>query len=131
MDAAHFLSGYQGKCQNIHGHQWKIEATICGSELQTSDQEEGMLIDFGTLKAIVRKEIDYFDHSLIVKKGSLNPETVTALENQNFKIRFMDFRPTAECFAYYFFNQFKLQGLDIYEVAVYETPTNKAIYRKD
>lgn len=131
MDAAHFLSGYNGKCQNIHGHQWKIVATIAGAALQDEGQEEGMLLDFGIFKRIVREKVDYFDHSLIIKKDSLDHDTLRVLEAQSFLIRQMDFRPTAECFAAYFFHQFLAAGLPIHEVSVYETPTNKASYRAD
>ena len=50
FDSAHFLSGYNGKCANIHGHRWKIEVEIESAELITDGEKRGMIIDFGDLK---------------------------------------------------------------------------------
>ena len=44
FDAAHFLTNYEGKCKNIHGHRWRIVAEVKG------ELNNGMLIDFGILK---------------------------------------------------------------------------------
>ncbi len=128
LDAAHFLSGYQGKCQNIHGHQWKIIVTIKSEELIEEGPCTDMVIDFKALKAIVNEEVDYFDHSLIIKKGSLDENALKSLSN--FLIRELDFQPTAERLAYYFFKKIKSHGLDVDQVAIYETPVNQAIYRE-
>lgn len=128
LDAAHFLSGYQGKCQNIHGHQWKIIVTIKSSNLIKEGPCTDMVVDFKELKAIVKKEVDYFDHSLIIKKGSLDQRALESLSN--FLIRELDFQPTAERLAYYFYHQIKSHGLDVDQVAIYETPANQAIYKE-
>ena len=47
FDSAHFLSGYEGKCSNIHGHRWRVVMEIMGEKLEKSGQIRGMLIDFG------------------------------------------------------------------------------------
>ena len=55
FDSAHFLSGYNGKCANIHGHRWTVEVKINGEELQNDGEKRGMLIDFSDLKKAVKK----------------------------------------------------------------------------
>ena len=47
FDAAHFLSDYDGKCENLHGHRWRVIAWIEVDELQTSGQEKDNVVDFG------------------------------------------------------------------------------------
>ena len=48
FDSAHFLSGYEGKCSNIHGHRWKVVAEVSADKLVEDGQERGMLVDFKT-----------------------------------------------------------------------------------
>lgn len=130
FDSAHFLSGYNGKCSNIHGHRWTIEVCIQGRELQPSGNEKGMLVDFGDLKKEVRRLADDFDHTLIYEKGSMKQSTVAALNDENFRLTEVDFRPTAENFAKYFYDILSVQ-FNIADVTVYETPDNCAVYRGD
>ena len=99
FDSAHFLSDYQGKCRNLHGHQWRVIVEICGKTLSTDTQTRDMLVDFGDLKHDLKTETDFFDHALIIEKGSLKPTTLTALQEENFKIVELPFRPTAERMA--------------------------------
>lgn len=129
FDSAHFLSGYDGKCKNIHGHRWTVEAKIQGRELQQSGSQKGMLVDFGDLKKKVRELADNFDHALIYEKGSLKPATVQALEDEDFRLIEVDFRPTAENFARCFYGILS-EDFDVADVTVYETPDNCAVYRE-
>lgn len=130
FDSAHFLSGYDGKCKNIHGHRWIVEVRIQGQELQHSGTEKGMLVDFGNLKKEVRKLADDFDHTLIYEKDSLKPSTIAALNDENFRLTEVGFRPTAENFAEYFYGI--LSGkFSVADVTVYETPDNCAAYWGD
>ncbi|MDE5569787.1 MAG: 6-carboxytetrahydropterin synthase QueD [Ruminococcus sp.] len=128
FDSAHFLYGYNGKCANIHGHRWTVEVKIKSDKLQESGEKRGMLIDFSDLKKAVKKLADDFDHALIYEKGSLRPETVQALNNENFRLIEVMFRPTAENFARHFYEIFSAHGLEIKSVTVYETPDNCAVY---
>ena len=125
FDAAHFLAGYQGKCSNIHGHRWEVVVRVSAEEL-----EDGMVVDFKDLKNDLRELTDHFDHSLILEKGTLKPTTKAALEEEGFRMAEMDFRPTAEHFAKYFYEEIKKKGYRIDSADVYETPTNCATYRE-
>ena len=79
FDSAHFLSGYNGKCANLHGHHWVIEVEAGADSLQRSGEKRGMVIDFGDLKKAVRALADSFDHALIYEAGSLKAATLAAL----------------------------------------------------
>lgn len=120
FDAAHFLSNYDGKCANIHGHRWQVVLSVKGELCN------GMLIDFSELKKSLKEECDFFDHTFIVEKGSLD-ETLLDMLKSKFLIREVDFRTTAENFSKYFYDKLK-HKYNIEYVEVYETPNNKARY---
>lgn len=128
FDAAHFLSGYEGKCRNIHGHRWRVVATVQGEALQAEGTQRGMLMDFGDLKTDLKALGDRFDHSLILEIGSLKEATLKALMEEDFHLEFVPFRTTAENFSRYFYETLQQKGYRVKEVAVYETPTNCAVY---
>ena len=130
FDSAHFLSGYNGKCANIHGHTWKIEVTACSSSLIENGEKRGMVIDFSDLKSAVRTMAKDFDHTLIYEKGSLKDGTVAALSAEGFKLTEVPFRPTAENFAEHFYRSLA-ESLPVKSVSVYETPDNCAVYEED
>ena len=59
--AAHQLRNYKGKCENLHGHNWKIEVYVKGEELE----KDGMLIDFKIVKDKTEEIIERFDHKFL------------------------------------------------------------------
>lgn len=128
FDSAHFLSGYSGKCSNIHGHRWKVEVVIKSEKLVKEGQLKGMIVDFSDLKRDVKKMVDYYDHSLIIENGTMREKTLNCLIEDGFKIINVDFRPTAENFSYSFFKDMKNKGYDVKRISVYETPNNCATY---
>ena len=128
FDSAHFLAGYKGKCKNIHGHRWRIEAEIMSEELNETGQLRGMVTDFSDLKSDMRQIADSFDHRLIYERGSLKAATEEALCDEGFALLSVDFRPTAENLAKYIFHMLKDRGYKVRRVTVYETPTNCAVY---
>lgn len=128
FDSAHFLSGYDGKCSNLHGHRWKIEIEIESSELVQDGQCRGMIVDFGDLKNDLKNLADSFDHAFIYEKDSLKESTVAALKDENFRLIEVDFRPTAENFSKYFYDIMQSKGYKVRTLTVYETPNNCASY---
>ena len=128
FDSAHFLSGYEGKCRNLHGHRWKLEVTVSSEELVREGQIRGMIVDFGELKKDVKNLADEFDHCLIIEKGTLKEKTMEVLTEEEFKIIQVDFRPTAENLARYFYERMQKAGYKVSLVKVYETPNNMAGY---
>ena len=131
FDSAHFLSGYNGKCANLHGHRWKIEVQVASESLNEAGQLRGMVIDFGDLKKAVRKLADNFDHAVIYEEGTLKEKTISAFNEENFKLISVPFRPTAECFAKHFFELLSKDSIPVKSVTVYETPENCAVYEEN
>lgn len=130
FDSAHFLHGYLGKCANIHGHRWKVVATIKNQTLLKDQQNNGMIIDFGNLKNDLKIITDNLDHALIIEENSLSKKLYQALINENFKIINLPFRPTAENLAKYIYEQLA-KTYDVDCIDVYETPNNCASYRNN
>ena len=128
FDSAHFLSGYVGKCANIHGHRWQIEVEAAGDKLIARGEKRGMLLDFGDLKSAVRTLADEYDHALLYEDGTLREKTIEALNEEGFRLISLDYRPTAENFARAFYDILKEKGLPVNRVTVYETPDNCASY---
>ncbi|MCR5699532.1 MAG: 6-carboxytetrahydropterin synthase QueD [Treponemataceae bacterium] len=119
--AAHFLQDYNGKCENLHGHNYKVYAYAKGNELD----EGGMLLDFGKLKGGLREVCKKLDHT------NLNDlcENGISVFKQN---------PSAERISKYIFDKLsaelenagdKKSDAQLYRVDVFETPTSRATYR--
>ncbi len=128
FDSAHFLSGYSGKCSNIHGHRWKVEVEVFNQELVQGGQNKGMVVDFSQLKNDLKEILYYYDHSLIIEAGTLKKSTLECLLDEGFRIIQVEFRPTAENFSCFFYNKMINKGYQVRRVTVYETPTNSASY---
>ena len=79
----------------------------------------------------IKNEVDYFDHSLIIEKGTLKEKTYEALKEEKIRIIEVDFRSTAENFSKYFYELFKKKGYQVKKVSVYETPNNCATYSEE
>ena len=128
FDSAHFLAGYEGKCSNIHGHRWKIIVEVSKEVLSNEIQTRGMVVDFGTLKSDLRQLADQLDHALIIEKDSLKLSTLQALLEEGFRVITFEFRPTAENFSKYIYDEMQNKGYPVKQVVVYETPENGAAY---
>ena len=97
FEMAHALLGYDGLCSNIHGHSYQLSVTIIGKPSDKfPDTKNGMVIDFGELKKIVKKEIiEKFDHSLILNAATPGKDEITSLPLFQ-KIIFLPYQPTCE-----------------------------------
>ena len=66
FESAHFLPNHQGKCKNLHGHQWVVEVVLEGFINPDSNSSEwGMVMDFKEIDSIVKPIIERFDHCLL------------------------------------------------------------------
>ena len=119
--AAHFLKDYNGKCENLHGHNYKVYAHVRGNKLN----EGGMLLDFTKLKSALRLVCKNLDHT------NLND------------FDYFEQNPSAERIAKYIYEQIiqvlLKDGIDIsyknqtedaflYAIDVFETDTSRARY---
>ena len=130
FDSAHFLTDYYGKCENLHGHRWRVVAKIEQPELQTEGTMKDMVLDFGVFKKTVKEICDKLDHTFLIEEGSLKPDTIAALQSEGFNLTVLPFRTTAENLAKYIFGELEERGLPVAEIEVDETPNNRAFYRK-
>lgn len=129
FDSAHFLADYYGKCENLHGHRWRVVVYLEAPELQTESTMRDMVLDFGVFKKAVRDLAKEFDHTFLVEEGTLQPATIAALESEGFRLKILPFRTTAENLARAFAERLREQNLPVAQVDMYETPNNCAIYR--
>ena len=116
FSSGHYLRDYHGKCENPHGHNYRVLVTLIGEELDHA----GLLLDFKLLKQVLRPTVEYLDHQMI---NDLEP--------------FTTLNPTAENLARYIFEQTaeQLSHLEQHRVSVkdctvYETDTSFARYYK-
>ena len=131
FDAAHFLTDYDGACENLHGHRWRVVARIEQEILQCEAETKDMVVDFADFKHALRSLTDDLDHTFIFEEGSLAPETIACLEEETFCLFFMPFRTTSENLARFFYERLESEGFPVTCVEVYETPLNCAYYRKE
>ncbi len=76
----------------------------------------------------MRALADSYDHALIYEDGTLKAATLAALQDENFRLIAVPYRPTAENFAKAFYEKLTADGLPVQSVTVYETPDNSARY---
>lgn len=131
FDSAHFLADYYGKCENLHGHRWRMVVYLEQVELQKEDTMRDMVLDFGVFKKAVRALAEELDHTFLVEEGTLKPSTIAALESEGFTLTILPFRTTAENLARYVCARLRSEGLPVSQVDMYETPNNCAIYRPE
>jgi 6-pyruvoyltetrahydropterin/6-carboxytetrahydropterin synthase len=111
--AGHALRNYRGKCENVHGHNYKVRVLVRGEKLDSV----GMLVDFTELKRLLRAVSEPMDHVFI---NDLPP--------------FTELNPTAENMAWYICEQMRAglkseNNAAIAEVTVWETDIQFATYR--
>lgn len=89
IDAGHRIPDHGSKCRNIHGHRYRILATVSSDRLHPSGEQKGMVLDFSFLKAIMMDEIDTpCDHGLILSRHDpllslmVDEETVERIQQQ-------------------------------------------------
>ncbi|SET29402.1 6-carboxytetrahydropterin synthase QueD [Paenibacillus sp. NFR01] len=125
FDAAHQLIGHKGKCSNLHGHTYKLEVVLKGVPVtEPGHSDEGFVIDFGDIKALVRQSlVDRLDHAFLAKGDEPVLET---LQSSGSKVALLSFRTTVENMAAYIAYKLKQAALPLYSVKLWETPTSWA-----
>ena len=109
---AHRLFGYDGPCETLHGHNYRILVAYQGEQLD----QFGMLVDFTDIKKVFHSVLDELDHTYL-----------------NDLPAFRDVSPSAENIARYIYEKMKrttFERAKIASVSVWETPTQMALYRE-
>jgi len=112
--AGHYLRNYKGKCENPHGHNYKVLVTLQGRELDKA----GLLLDFKDLKSAMKSVVDRLDHQMI---NDVPP--------------FTELNPSAENLAKYFYDESNVLLKSVTDgrvwvksVTMFETDTTNATY---
>lgn len=111
--AAHRLFDYQGPCEALHGHNYRVQVFYTGTELDRF----GMLVDFTDIKRVFHAVLDTLDHTYL-----------------NDLPAFQNLSPSAENIAAYIFHGMKqtpFERASLRRVSVWETPTQVATYSED
>jgi 6-pyruvoyltetrahydropterin/6-carboxytetrahydropterin synthase len=108
--AAHALRNYHGKCENVHGHNYRVQVGLEGADVD----ENGLLYDFADLKQRLRAASEYLDHQFL---NELKP--------------FDELNPSAENIARYLYQEIQrdIKTASLAYVRVWETDTSCAVYR--
>lgn len=148
FEAAHRLRRHNGACRNIHGHSYKLEVSVQG-ELQTEGPKSGMIVDFKSLKTVIKDIIDVgtfmgnrmtpFDHSIMLHQDDPLYEVLNTELPGGERVRVIGMieEPTAEYMAELLAGlivpQLQYYGLDVYlsSVKVWETEKNFAEWKPD
>jgi len=107
FDAAHALRGYEGPCENLHGHTWKVQAFLRGRKLSRI----GLLEDFKVIKKELRIVLEEFDHKLL---NDLEP--------------FAKKNPTSENLSEIIFKKLKNKFKAVFKITVWESTTTYASF---
>jgi len=107
FSSAHNLRGYRGKCENIHGHNWKVEAEFSKEDLD----KIGMVKDFRDIKKYLAKILEKLDHKHI-----------------NNLPYFKKHNPTSENIAKYIYNTLKEQVNELSRITVWESDSSSASF---
>lgn len=109
FSSAHNLRGYRGKCESLHGHNWKVEVEAASRMLDRT----GMVMDFTLMKEALRKVLAGLDHRYL---NELEP--------------FKKNNPTSENIARYIYGQLKKSVRGLSSVVVWENESCCAKYKE-
>ncbi len=111
--AAHQLREFEGRCENLHGHNWKIEVYVCGEKLG----KDGVLIDFRLVKEATKRALDELDHRFL---NELEP--------------FKAINPSSENIAHHIFkilsHRLNKEEIKVRKVTAWESDSACATYRE-
>ena len=102
FETAHVLYNYDGKCKNMHGHSYKLFVTVKGTPINDiNDVKNGMVVDFGDIKKIVKEEIvDVWDHAVLLNALTPHKELGGDLAQKGHKVIECNYQPTCENMLY-------------------------------
>ena len=111
FDAAHRLRGYKGKCEELHGHNWKVELVLACDK----QNKLGMVLDFTQMKKSLNNVLSALDHKYL--------NNIAYFKKSN---------PTSENIAKYIFDRLKAKSGElksfIKSITVWESETSCATY---
>ena len=136
FEAAHALAGYDGKCKNIHGHSYQLYVTVIGTPINdNTNPKNGMVMDFGDLKQIVKTEIvDLFDHAIVLNKNSEHLNLAKKIADYSHRTVLVDYQPTSEMMLQDFSERISKKlpkNVALHSLKLYETNNSYAEWFAD
>ena len=130
FEMAHALPCHNGPCKNIHGHSYTLSVTVSGFPVNDdSKSDNGMIMDFGDIKTIVRAQIiSIFDHALVLHTNT-NENLKSELQKTLSKTLWVDYDPTSENLLLDFVNRLQPQlpsAVILHSLRLRETATSYA-----
>lgn len=129
FEMAHRLSNYKGLCKNVHGHSYKVDIILEGETLNKS----GMVLDFSEIKTLWQPLNDKLDHSIMLENCAENQQLINLLNTLGMRVNVVDYNPTAENMAKYFYTYLTTELSSLYKnevkvkaIRVHETDTSFA-----
>ncbi|MBO7300248.1 MAG: 6-carboxytetrahydropterin synthase [Tidjanibacter sp.] len=131
LEMAHALVGYDGLCNQIHGHSYRFEVTVESDAVQTEEGAKmGMALDFGEIKSVVeRTVVAQFDHSLTLRRCAETEEILNVLCRHFERINAVEWQPTCENLLAHFAGLIAPhlpEGVRLYSLRLHETEHNCA-----
>jgi len=111
FDAAHYLPNYHGKCENLHGHRFKVVARLEAAKVD----ESGMAYDFAQLKQHLREILARFDHTCL---NDVSPLDKLGPSSENIAVTIYD--ALQACFSG--------SSVKLVSIEVWESPTTGVAY---
>ena len=136
FESAHALYGYDGKCKNIHGHSYHLYVTVIGIPIENmNDPKNGMVMDFGDLKKIVKNDIiNKFDHAVVLNENSPHKELANTINEYSHKVVLVPYQPTSENMLLDFSERIQRQlpqNVLLHSLKLYETANSYAEWFAD
>jgi 6-pyruvoyltetrahydropterin/6-carboxytetrahydropterin synthase len=130
FEMAHVLWNYDGPCKNVHGHSYRLFVTLSGSPVDNPENpKNGMVIDFGDLKSIVKKQIvNIFDHSVVLSDRIAKGKTDLFARLFGNTV-LVSYQPTCENLVADFAERISTHlpsGVRLHSLKLYETATSFA-----
>lgn len=117
FSSAHFLRDYKGKCEELHGHNWKVEVNVEAKKLDKA----GMVLDFKDLKMKLNEILEKLDHKCLNEIPYFSAAGGSASGGKKVN-------PTSENIAQYIYNSLKSEVKSLKLVTVWESHNSCASY---
>ena len=130
LEMAHALVGYDGLCNQIHGHSYRLEVSVEAATTHAEGPKMGMAIDFKEVKRAVEESVvAHYDHSLLLRRCAENEEVIEVLERHFERIHATEWQPTSENLLEEFAKliaEALPEGVRLHSLRLHETTTSCA-----
>ena len=136
FETSHILKDYDGLCRNIHGHSYRLLVTLTGIPINDpKSPKNGMVMDFGDLKVIVKNGIiNKLDHAVVLNENSPHRELANTINDYSHNVVLVPYQPTSENMLLDFAERIQKQlpqNVLLHSLKLYETANSYAEWHAD